>query len=145
VHEKDVVSSRPPDVRTRLNQAQLDSRLAPAPGATGALQKTIDDLNLYFYRSWRVEDLAEIADMSVPNFFRCFRRVTGSTPINFLRRVRINQAKRRLIESTDSIKEVAEQVGYSDQFYFSRDFKHHTGMSPSDFRKHEIGKAPNKK
>lgn len=110
-----------------------------AAGAPGVLQAIIDDLNLYFYRSWRVEDLAKAAGMSVPNFFRCFRRVTGSTPIGFLRRVRINQAKRRLIESRDSIKEVAEQVGYSDQFYFSRDFKHHTGMSPSDFRKHETG------
>ena len=122
-----------------LFETRQHNRLIPNLGANGALQTTVDKLNLYFYRPWRIEELAHTAGMSVPNFFRSFRRMTGSTPINYLRRIRINQAKRRLIESTDSIKEIAEQVGYSDQFYFSRDFKHHTGMSPSDFRTHELG------
>jgi AraC-like DNA-binding protein len=124
-----------------LYETRQRSRLAPTSEVPGAMQTIIDRLNVYFYRTWRVEELAKMSGMSVPNFFRSFRRATGSTPISFLRRVRINQAKRRLIESTDSIKEVAEQVGYSDQFYFSRDFKHHTGVSPSDFRRHELGNS----
>ena len=39
------------------------------------------------------------------------------------------------------VKQIAEQVGYSDQFYFSRDFKRLTGVSPSEFRKREGGTA----
>ncbi|MCL2658927.1 MAG: AraC family transcriptional regulator [Acidobacteriaceae bacterium] len=146
------INNNPPAMEAHMNadianiiacvcETRQIHRMAPTPGAPRGLQTIIDDLNLYFYRQWRVEDLAEIAGMSVPNLFRYFRQITGATPISFLRRIRINQAKRRLVEGTDSIKEVAEQVGYADPFYFSRDFKRHTGMSPSDFRQHEIGES----
>ncbi|HEY3417616.1 MAG TPA: AraC family transcriptional regulator [Armatimonadota bacterium] len=119
--------------------SQRARELGGGPDLPEALRRCIDNLSLYFYRPWTVEELAESAGMSVPHFFRCFRKATGATPINSLRRERINQAKRRLIESTDSIKEIAEQVGYSDQFYFSRDFKRYTGLAPSQFRQREIG------
>lgn len=105
------------------------------------LQKAIDDLSLYYYRQWRVRDLAQDAGMSVPHFFRCFQNLTGLTPVAYLRRERINHAKRRLLESADEIKEIAEQVGYLDQFYFSRDFKRYTGHSPSEYRRLELGLA----
>jgi AraC-like DNA-binding protein len=54
-----------------------------------------------------------------------------------LRRERINQAKKRLIETDDSIAEIAEQTGYYDQFYFSRDFKRMTTVTPSGYRQRE--------
>jgi len=120
-------------------QTELAASLGSGPGLPAKLRKTLTDLSLYYYRQWRVQDLADAAGMSVPHFFRCFQKATGATPISFLRRERINQAKRRLIESSDSIKEIAEQVGYSDQFYFSRDFKRYTGMSPTGFRRRELG------
>ncbi|HSH93678.1 MAG TPA: helix-turn-helix transcriptional regulator, partial [Roseimicrobium sp.] len=63
----------------------------------------------------------------------------GTSPIDWLRRERINQAKRRLIESDDPIKEIARQVGYADQFFFSKDFKHVTGFTPTEFRQRERG------
>lgn len=99
-----------------------------------ALQRTIDDLTVYYYRRWTIAELAQIAGMSVPHFYRVFRQATGSSPIGYLKLERISQAKRRLIASPDSVKEIAEQVGYADQFYFSRDFKRYTGMPPSQFR-----------
>jgi AraC-like DNA-binding protein len=86
-----------------------------------------------------VDDLARDARMSAAQFYRSFRQEIGLSPIVYLRNQRIDQAKRRLAESIDSIKEIAEQVGYSDQFYFSRDFKKNTGVSPSEFRLRELG------
>ena len=52
-------------------------------------------------------------------------------------RERINQAKRRLIESDDPVKEIARQVGYADQFFFSKDFKRMTKLTPTQFRDQE--------
>lgn len=102
------------------------------------LRQPFTSMCLYYHRPWRVPELARMANMSVPQFFRRFRQATGSTPIDWLRRERINQAKRRLLESSDSIQEISEQVGYADQFYFSRDFKRLTGVSPSRYRRQEL-------
>jgi AraC-like DNA-binding protein/quercetin dioxygenase-like cupin family protein len=109
-----------------------------------SVKTVVEQMGIYFYRNWSSADLASLARMSVPNFFRSFRRSTGLSPLKWLRLRRINEAKRRLVESRDSVKEIAEQVGYSDQFYFSRDFHKHTGISPSEFRRRETGLSPQK-
>jgi AraC family transcriptional regulator, arabinose operon regulatory protein len=103
------------------------------------LERAFTQMKLYSHRLWQVEDLAQLAGMSAPHFFRCFKRVTGSSPIDWLRRERINQAKRLLTQSIDPIGDIAERVGYSDPFYFSRDFKRMTGHSPTEYRHHEQG------
>lgn len=91
-----------------------------------------------YTRPWRVEELASLAGLSVPHFHRRFRKATGATPLDWLRRERINEAKRRLSQSRDPIRAIAEQLGYGDQFYFSRDFKKLVGLSPRHYRRQEI-------
>ena len=103
------------------------------------LERALTQMKLYAHKPWQVKDLARLAGMSPPHFYRCFKRATGSSPIDWLRRERINQAKRHLIQTTDPIGDIAERTGYSDPFYFSRDFKRMTGHSPSEYRHHEQG------
>jgi DNA-binding response OmpR family regulator len=64
----------------------------------------------------------------------CFRQELGITPILYLQRYRIKQAKRLLKDSHQSITEIAHDVGFSDSGYFSRIFRRETGMSPEKFR-----------
>lgn len=64
----------------------------------------------------------------------CFRQELGVTPIEYLQRYRINQSKRLLKESHQTITEIAMRVGFADSGYFSRIFRHETGMSPEMFR-----------
>lgn len=101
------------------------------------LKRVVEKMGIYFHKRWTVEELAKMAKMSEPNFYRSFHTATGSSPIAWLRRHRVNQAKRRLVETRDSIKQIAEQVGYSDPFYFSRDFKLACGVSPKHYREQE--------
>ncbi|MBC8039685.1 MAG: AraC family transcriptional regulator [Opitutaceae bacterium] len=103
------------------------------------METVINRMALYPHQRWSAAELARLAGMSVPRFYRAFRQITGSSPIDWLRRERINLAKRRLLESEDSIKAVAEQAGYNSPFFFSRDFKRHTGQSPTGFRLQERG------
>jgi AraC-like DNA-binding protein len=84
-----------------------------------------------------VAGLAQLAGMSPTHFARVFKATFGTSPIDWLRRERISQAKRRLAETTAAIKEVAEQVGYGDRYFFSKDFRQHTGLSPRQFRQRE--------
>ncbi len=102
-----------------------------------SLQKPMEAMRLYYDRPLRVAELASLACMSVSNFFRHFKAATGTSPIDWLKRERINQAKRRLIETDDPLAKIAEETGYYDQFYFSRDFKRVTGIAPSAYRARE--------
>ena len=113
----------------------------PQPGREAeiprSLLKPMEAMQLYFDRPLRITELAATAGMSVSTFFRQFKAATGTSPIDWLRRVRINEAKRRLIETDDTIAKIAGEIGYCDQFYFSRDFKRMTEVSPREYRARE--------
>jgi AraC-like DNA-binding protein/mannose-6-phosphate isomerase-like protein (cupin superfamily) len=98
------------------------------------LRPALERMRLYHHLPLRLAELSELAGLSPSHFVRAFRAALGTSPIDWLRGARIEQAKRRLRESGDTLKEIASQVGYNDQFYFSRDFKRMTGHSPSEFR-----------
>lgn len=80
------------------------------------------------------EELARQAGLSVDYFARRFRRTFGMAPKSWLVRRRIQHAATRLDESTDSISEIAADLGYPDVFLFSRQFKAVMGMSPRAYR-----------
>jgi len=122
-----------------LTEARQTSGDEPEPDFPFLLRKPIESMRLYFHRPWHMRELAAQAGMSQSHFFRLFRTQMGASPNEWLRRERITQAKRRLIETDDSVKEVAQQTGYSDQFFFSKDFKRVTGFTPTEFRQRERG------
>ena len=102
-----------------------------------ALRASVQAMKLFYFEPHRVADLAAGAGMSAVHFNRVFKRTFGTSPIDWLRRERINQAKRRLVETDDTIGVIGEQVGYRDRFYFSKDFKRITGLTPGGFRRRE--------
>ncbi len=65
----------------------------------------------------------------------CFRQELGTTPIEYLQRYRVNQAKRLLKETQQTITEIAQNIGFSESGYFSRIFRRETGMSPETVRR----------
>ena len=84
-----------------------------------------------------MEDLAELArmsGMSRATFFRRFREFYGCTPIQYRDNLLIFQAKHLLVYSALRITEIADQMGFPDQFYFCKFFRARTGCSPSRFR-----------
>ena len=116
-------------------QTQMKQRLVANKSYSPDIQNPITSMTLYPDRRWRVKDLAKLSGLSEPHFYRRFRTATGFSPIDWLRHERINYACRRLLQSDDPIKHVAEQVGYNDPFFFSRDFKRYTGLAPSKYRR----------
>ncbi|HVZ64597.1 MAG TPA: AraC family transcriptional regulator [Lacunisphaera sp.] len=90
-------------------------------------------------RDWRqrpkLRQLAGAAGMSVTHFSALFRRRTGFSPVDFLIRQRVRQAGQLLDSTSLSIREIAEQVGYDDPYYFSRCFRRVMGCSPRAYRK----------
>ena len=82
-----------------------------------------------------LEQMAEQAGMTRFAFCREFRQTYGMTPVNFVNQVRIQQAKRLLIEEREAaVKEIAQQCGFRDSGYFGRVFKQYEGSTPMEFR-----------
>jgi signal transduction histidine kinase/DNA-binding LacI/PurR family transcriptional regulator/AraC-like DNA-binding protein len=80
-------------------------------------------------------DLAQHVGLVEDYLTHCFRQELGMTPIAYLNRYRISQARRLLRETEQPITEIALAVGFSDNSYFSRIFRRETGTSPEAFRR----------
>lgn len=80
-------------------------------------------------------DVAEHLAVSERQLNRIFKTATGTTVIHYFNKHRILQARYYLISTNLGLKEIAERLGYYDQYHFSRSFKKTTGFTPSQFRK----------
>jgi AraC-like DNA-binding protein len=87
----------------------------------------------------RRADLARAANLSEAQLARVFRREMGTTPMAYLRRVRIERARGLLLRTELNIEEVGRTVGLPDPAHFSRLFRALQGQSPRAFRKHLQG------
>lgn len=68
---------------------------------------------------------------------KIFKEHTGTPAGRYLNEYRINVSKRMLLDTDLSIKDIAEKVGFCDQFHFSKNFRNIVGMSPTQFRSKE--------
>ncbi len=82
-----------------------------------------------------LEHLCSRSHLSVSRISQLFREMTGHAPIEFVQHQRVQRACYYLDATTEPIGYIAEQVGFEDQFYFSRVFRKVTGMPPREYRK----------
>jgi transcriptional regulator GlxA family with amidase domain len=82
-----------------------------------------------------VEETVKCSRLSERTFKRRFVSATGLTPIAYVQRLRIEDAKRRLERTDDSVDEISWRVGYEDAAFFRRLFKRTTGLAPGAYRK----------
>ncbi len=80
------------------------------------------------------ERLAMVAGFSVPHFHRIFTASIGISPAAYVRRIRLERAGHKLRMGAVDIGEVALAAGYETHTAFSKAFKQHFGLSPSEFR-----------
>lgn len=85
------------------------------------------------------ERLAQLLDYHPAYFTRLFKRSFGIAPRTWILQQRMQRAATLLLESGDTIQNVAEELGYVDPFIFSRQFKQIHGCSPRDWRKLHSG------
>jgi AraC-like DNA-binding protein len=83
----------------------------------------------------RLSDLARIAGMSSAHFSRSFQATAGSSPMRYLRQLRMQRAQHLLLTTDLSVMAVAAQVGFPDPLHFSRVFRQCTGQAPQRLRR----------
>lgn len=82
-----------------------------------------------------VEELAAIANIERWKYTRLFKEATGVVPLQFLNDVRINRAKKWLLQGEDKLSEIAQHTGFTNEYYFNRRFKQMVGVSPGQYRR----------
>ena len=90
------------------------------------------------YRKISVKELANVAGLSRDYTGKLFKRETGKTLTGYINEIRIQKAKELLYATDLSITNLAEIVGFSDVYYFSKVMKQYEGVSPANWRKHNL-------
>ena len=98
------------------------------------IEKTFDFMNKNFDKTITLSEVSKLSNMSDVSFSRFFRQRTGNTFIDSLTEIRLGHASRILIESTNSIAEVAYHCGFNNISNFNRIFKKKKGCTPREFR-----------
>lgn len=79
-------------------------------------------------------DIAEKFGYNAKYLAGLFKKFTGKTPVAYVTERKIELAKRLLVSSSDSVKAIASQTGFSDEYYFMKVFKRYVNMTPKNYR-----------
>jgi AraC-like DNA-binding protein len=91
------------------------------------------------YGAINLPSIANQIGISTSRLNEIFKQFTSMTPYQYYIHIKIHKAEELLGEKNISVKETARHMGFEDQLYFSRIFKQKTGITPSDWKKHNSG------
>lgn len=119
--------------------AHLDAALARRRELSGEAQRLVRQAMAYLQEHYAEpisrQDLANHVGLSDDYLTSCFHKELGLTPVAYLNRYRIQQARQLLKYTHKSITEIAFEVGFANSSYFSRIFHRETGMTPAAYRR----------
>ena len=99
------------------------------------LKKVLSFIRSNYDRQITLDDMAEAAGMSPKYFCYFFRNMTSKTPVEYLNNYRIEKSSRKLLNTEQSVTDIAFSCGFNDLSYFIKTFKEQKGVTPSKFRK----------
>lgn len=92
-------------------------------------------MRTHLAQSIRLEELAQLAGVSIPHYCTLFKRQTGFAPIDWLLRLRVQRACQLLDTTPDPIATIGARVGFPDPYYFTRCFRRIVGTPPREYRR----------
>ena len=107
------------------------------------LKPAVARIHNNFRRELKIEELASLCNQSERHFRRCFEKFFEKSPKEYIIHLRFQTAKDLLHNTTNSIKEISEYVGYDSIYNFSKAFRILFGVSPSEWRKTERANIAN--
>ncbi|WP_088014003.1 AraC family transcriptional regulator [Gottfriedia acidiceleris] len=107
-------------------------QIAIEGSTTNRIREVIEQIKTNFYKPLRIEELAEIANMSVSSLHRHFKDVTAMSPLQFQKHLRLQEARLLLLSESSDAAEVAFRVGYESPSQFSREYSRLFGFPPKE-------------
>ncbi|ATF15256.1 AraC family transcriptional regulator [Brevibacillus brevis X23] len=111
------------------------SSIESSENTMASIEETILYVDQHYMLNLTLEMLAGKANVSPSYYSRMFKTLKGVSFSDYMTSLRINRAKVLLRLSGSRLREVAQSVGYNDEFYFSKMFKKVVGLSPSEYVK----------
>lgn len=105
-------------------------QIAIEGSSTNRIRDVIEHIKVNYDKSLRIEELAEIATMSVASIHRHFKEVTSMSPIQFQKQMRLQEARHLLLSESTDAADVAFKVGYESPSQFSREYSRMFGYPP---------------
>lgn len=115
-------------------QGQVLHALTQHHSPYAAIARALERMHRDYRESLPVEELARDSAMSVSSFHRAFKQVTGESPLQYLKKLRLLKAKGLLVFDGARVDEAAYSVGYVSPSQFSREFKSYFRVPPSAAR-----------
>ena len=98
------------------------------------VERAIHYFNEHYNQPIIIEDYAKERAITANWFIQCFKRITKFTPMQYILSLRMTNARNLIDTTTYNMKQIAAAVGYDNSMYFSRVFKKHTGMTPTEYK-----------
>tara|TARA_Y100001960_G_C14729163_1_gene856569 strand:- start:1091 stop:1978 length:888 start_codon:yes stop_codon:yes gene_type:complete len=108
--------------------------LAHHEGHYARVAKALEKVHQEYAANLSVQSLAEIANMSTSAFHQAFRDVTLESPIQYIKKVRLNKAKELIQLEGKKVNDAARLVGYNSSSQFSREYKRHFNETPKGLK-----------
>ncbi|MBB3113110.1 AraC-like DNA-binding protein [Paenibacillus phyllosphaerae] len=121
------------EILYRVLQGQHGVRLeqlAIEGSSAHQINEVIEHITNNFDKSFRIEELAEKASMSVSSLHRHFKEITAMSPVQFQKQLRLQEARRLLLTESADAGDVAFRVGYESPSQFSREYSRMFGFPP---------------
>lgn len=155
--QRDLMEAQRDELAVQRDELQKLTRQAPPKAATeedNNEQRTEED-SRFFQRmmqvitnnvgnsEFSVEQLSDAVGLSRAQMYRRCKQLTGNSPVEILRIQRMQRAGQLLSTTDRNISEVTYDCGFTSPSYFTKCFKEHYGMSPTDFMRHQHGNKHN--
>jgi AraC-like DNA-binding protein len=121
------------EILIRLLRSSLGSRVVQIGHAGSSVQRiatAVSRLRANFDQTVNVEDLAKLVNMSATSFYRQFKAVTGMSPLQYQKTLRLQEARRLMLATLIDAGSAGRRVGYGSASQFSREYKGFFGSSP---------------
>lgn len=99
------------------------------------INDSLDFIHLNYNKNLTVNQLAHMTGLCANRYINIFREVTGLTPKEYIINTKLEKACELLRHTDLNIRQTAALTGFDDQLYFSRLFKKHKGMNPTEYKK----------
>lgn len=97
----------------------------------------VEFIRKHFYEQLSIQQIAEAANISKSECYRCFSLLSEMAPSEYLNKIRLLHAAQLLSDTNQNIIAICYQVGFNDTSYFAKMFKREYGLSPRSYRKKE--------